>query len=72
VVLRVLLAPHMAVGPQALPGARERLDQVALVVRDQRRDARRFCGDEGARELAFGEHRLGRDQDQHLVQIGGE
>jgi hypothetical protein len=61
-----------AIGRQLAPGALEGLDQVALVERDDRRDALGLRRDQRARQLVLGELGLGRDQDQHLVQVGGE
>ncbi len=63
---------HALVGQQPCPRFLEGLDQVALVQRDDGLDAFGFGGDQRTRELAFREHRLGSNQDQHLVQIGSE
>ncbi len=59
------------VGPQALARRRERR-QVALVEDDARRDRGVGGGDQRARELRLAEHRLGGDDDEQLVDVGGE
>ena len=46
--------------------------QVALVEDDARRDPGLGRGDQGARQLRLAEHRLGGDDDQQLVDVGGE
>jgi hypothetical protein len=63
---------HVPVRGQPRPGSLERRAQIVLVEHNQRCDARGFGCDQGARELHVGEHRLGRQQHQHLVQVGCE
>ena len=63
--------PIARVGLQAL-ARRGEGRQVALVEDDARRDRRRLGGDQRARELRLAEHRLGRDDDEQLVDVGGE
>ena len=46
--------------------------QVLLVEDDPARNLRRLRGDQGPRQLRFAEHRLGGDDDEQLVDVGGE
>ena len=58
---------------QPRPGPLEGLDQVALVQRDQRRRCRSASAAISARASWFSENSgSARDQDQHLVEVGGE
>jgi len=65
-------ATHAAVGSQAPPGVGEGGGQISLVECDERGDACGLASDEGAGELVFGKSRLGGQQDEGLVNIGGE
>ena len=61
--------PHGRVGPKPLPCGGKRHNQVLLVQADQRRDLLGFGSDQRTCELRFRKHRIGRQQDQHLIQI---
>ena len=62
---------HAPVGREPRPGLLERLAQVLLVEHDEGTDALGLGREQGARELAFGEHGLGRQEDQHTRSLGG-
>ncbi|MDT4867774.1 hypothetical protein FQZ97_1027040 [compost metagenome] len=66
------ITTHAPVAFQPVPGLIESGLQIALVEHDQHRDALGFGRDQRARELAFGELGVGRDQHQDLVEVGGE
>ena len=61
---------HVPVGQQPFPGFRKRFDQVTFVQADDGFDLLGLCRNQRPRQLVVGERRLGRNQDQHLVQVG--
>ncbi len=61
---------HVPVGQQPFPGFGKRFDQVTFVQADDRLDLLGLCRNQRPRQLVVGERRLGRNQDQHLVQVG--
>ena len=62
---------HRDVGPKAQLGGGEGR-QVTLVQDDAAGNAGRLGRDKRARHLRLAEHRLGRDDEQQLVDVGGE
>ena len=64
------LIAHGAVGRQLGPGAAEGFGQVAFVQGNDGADTGGLGGNQCARQLVFRELRLGRHEDEHLVQIG--
>ena len=63
---------HGGIGREPTPSACKGFAQVALVQGEQGRDLCRLAGNQCARELHLGKLRLGREQNQHLVQIRGK
>ena len=71
-MLAAIRIQNAAIGLQPLPCHGKRLFQIVLVERDDGGNARIFCSDQGARQLAFREHGLCRNHDQYLIEVGSK